>query len=352
MFNKARVIQDISNQGPRGVGGGELTQLNLKRVSGEGAGFVPAFVEAVTTCLMGGASPGPRSPFEAKAWAEAATFFSGRIQGSSGECPGRNADMSRPEAAAMKKVIAKIEAASLLVGNRETVVKDICNGGTTGVKGGELTQPNLKRSSPEYQGLVDGMIGEVIGRLLGNQSAVTAPGGFLGLGKTAKFATTNQDAKVWSEAATFFSGRIQASAAECNGRAPDMSPAAAGELRKMLASLEAATLLKTNKDRIVADITNPGPRAVGGGSITQMGLKRLSPADAPAVDRFVSAVSSKLLGNERFGPSGEDARVWSEAASFFSKRIQVSAGECPGRNADMSPNAATMMRQVIMEVSR
>merc|ERR1719160_1768694 len=122
----------------------------------------------------------------------------------------------------------------MLMYNRQMVVQDICNASGRGLKGGALTQQNLKRVPAAQQASVDAMIGEVIGRLFGNSSSVD---GFMSslFGGGAK---TPEQARVWADAAGFLGGRIQGSPGECSGRAPDMSMVAAGELRKMLASME------------------------------------------------------------------------------------------------------------------
>merc|ERR1719156_87689 len=96
-----------------------------------------------------------------------ATFLSGRIQKADYEMPGRAADMSLHAALAMQKVLAQIEAASKLMSNREKVVKDICNQGSTAVNGGQVTQTALKRLQPGQQASVNAMVREVEGCLLG-----------------------------------------------------------------------------------------------------------------------------------------------------------------------------------------
>merc|ERR1711904_425177 len=97
-----------------------------------------------------------------------------RVQGSTSECPGRGPDMSLASAAAMRTVLGHIEAASKMIWNREVIVKDITNSGPAGVKGGKLSQTNLKRLDPEHQAVVDVMIGELALRLLGNSCEMTS----------------------------------------------------------------------------------------------------------------------------------------------------------------------------------
>merc|ERR1719213_905996 len=155
--------------------------------------------------------------------------------------PGRAADMSIHAALAMQKALAQIEAASKLISNRETVVKDICNPGPKPVKaGGELTQTDLKRLQSTH------------------------------------LSSTSQDALVWIQAATFFSGRIQKSDDEMPGRAADMSIHAALAMQKVLAQIEAASKLISNRETVVKDICNPGSKPINqGGELSQTDLKRL-----------------------------------------------------------------------------
>merc|ERR1719171_1600514 len=120
--------------------------------------------------------------------------------------------MGKAAATAMRTVLADIEAANKLMSNRETVVKDITNPGPTAVKGGTLTQQDLKRVDRKHQDSVDEMMREVCGRLLG---------------KKMSQPSTQQCEQVWRDAATFFNGRIQATAFECSGRNADMSQTAA-----------------------------------------------------------------------------------------------------------------------------
>merc|ERR1712149_170442 len=104
---------------------------------------------------------GPSTQQDALVWVQAATFFSGRIQKSDDEMPGRAADMSIHAALAMQKALAQVEAAAKLISNRETVVKDICNPGPKPIKaGGELTQTDLKRLQSTHLSSVDAMMRE------------------------------------------------------------------------------------------------------------------------------------------------------------------------------------------------
>merc|ERR1719333_648726 len=97
-----------------------------------------------------------------------------------------------------------------------------------------------------------------------------------------------------------------------------------------------------NREKVVKDITNPGPNGLNGGPLTQLDLKRVEPENAASVDKMLAAVCGRLLGKAVSGPSTpEEAMVWAKAAMFESGRIQGSADAMPGRAPDMSSNAAT-----------
>merc|ERR1719428_1088122 len=173
--NCERVIQDITNPGPNNIDGKKLTQLSLTRVDPRNKASVEAMVQAVCSRLLGQEVSGPSTPEEALVWVQAATFLSGRIQKSYGEMPGRAPDMSFNAGIAMQKVLAQIEAASKLISNREKVVKDICNSGSSAINGGQVTQTELKRLPPGQQSSVDAMMREVCGRLLAMMCLSQAP---------------------------------------------------------------------------------------------------------------------------------------------------------------------------------
>merc|ERR1711871_1332545 len=163
-----------------------------------------------------------------------------------GECEppheDRTPDMSMAAAKALKMVLGQMEAAHLLMTNREMVVKDITNPGPNGLKGGKLTQMNLKRLDSRHKASVDQMVKAVACGLLGQP--VSGP-------------SSPEDVLVWAEASVFLSQRIQSTIGEMPGRAPDMSRAAATAMRTVLADIEAASKVMCNRDTIVKDITNP-----------------------------------------------------------------------------------------------
>merc|ERR1719207_269335 len=145
MNNYVRVVQDITNPGPNNIDGKRLTQTDLKRVDIKQQALVGAMVRDVCCCLVGKATPKALSPEEVQVWAEAARFLSGRIQGTPAEMPGRNPDMSAQAATALRTMLAQVEAAQMLMSNRERVVQDIVNPGPKNIDGKALTQTDLKR---------------------------------------------------------------------------------------------------------------------------------------------------------------------------------------------------------------
>jgi len=277
---------------------------------------------------------------------QAAKFLGKRIQGTESECGGRQPDMSAASADAMRTVLGHIEAASKLLSNRETVVKDITNQGPRGVKGGVLSQTHLKRMDVKHQDSVDEMVREVASRLLGKGAQLTTMG---------DIERASAKALVWAEAAKFLGARIQDPTSEDNEpphqeRAADMSMAAAKALKTVLGQMEAAHMLITNREMVVNDITNSGSAGLKGGKLTQLNLTRVPSNKKAAVDGMIKSVACRLLGQDVSGPASlDDALVWADAAVFFSGRIQSSAMEMPGRPADMGRNAAMALRAVLAD---
>jgi len=166
---------------------------------------------------------------------------------------------------------------------------------------------------------------------------------------TSAQRSAQRSALVLAQAATYLSGRIQAS--DMLGRAPDMRPNAALAMQKVLGQIEASNKLMSNREKVVQDITNPGPSAVNGGHLTQTGLKRVDRKHQASVDAMVREVCGRLLGKKVSEPSTSgEAQVWADAARFFHNRIQATLGECEGRKPDMSVVAATAMRTVLAQI--
>merc|ERR1719387_3422823 len=261
---------------------------------------------------------------------------SSRIQGSVGECPGREPDMSAAAAGQLKAVLAKIEAAHALMNNRERVVKDITNSGSTNIDGKPLTQLHLVRLEPRDASSVDSMVRALVSLLLGQ--AVSGPGG--------------NEAMVWKGAAAFLAGRVQGAPDEMPGRAPDMSSGAAAAMTTALGQIEAFGALSGNRERVVKDITNSGSTNIDGKRLTQLNLKRVDPQSTAAVQSMIGEVGCRLLGGQTKEPDAAEARVWAEAAAYLSARIHVGADSPTCRAPDMSVEAAAAMRQVLASVTK
>merc|ERR1719387_997330 len=197
------------------------------------------------------------------------------------------------------------------------------------------------------------MIREVCVRLLGNK-----------MSESSSETTATNYWPDWQDAALFLNDRIQASAADCPGRNADMSPAAAKELRAVLAKitstspkidpscLEAAQMLMFNAERVVSDIVNPGPKNIDGKALTQTNLRRVDASQRAAVEAMVGEVCIRLL-RQSYGkegqstaPPGEEG-VWAQAATYLSGRVQGTPQECSGRNPDMSAGAAAALKKVL-----
>merc|ERR1719265_415989 len=106
---------------------------------------------------------------------------------------------------------AQSEAAKKLISNHTRVVNDICNASP-------ITQPTLRRCSPECRGEVNEMMLAVAYRLLDSGGAASG-------------------SAVWRDAAAYMAARTQSTEQQCPGRAADMSEAAAAAF---LAAVKAA----------------------------------------------------------------------------------------------------------------
>jgi hypothetical protein len=277
----------------------------------------------------------------ASVWVDAAVYLAGRIQSEEEDCPGRAPDMSPIAGMMMRKTLAGIEASCRLLCNQEKVVQDITNPDPE-------TQKKLARVQRTHQASVDQMVREVCGRLLGSKS---------------KEPESDKQAQVWRDAASYLNGRIQSSASQCRGRAPDMTPAAASALRAVLSQIDsktdaieaakhqAATKLMCNRDRVVKDICNPGAKNIDGQALTQPDLKRLGRENEASVHAMISDVCCSLThtGNPR-PATAQDKPVWQQAAAYLSARVQGSPDQKPGRNADMSADAARALKEALAHV--
>jgi len=252
--------------------------------------------------------------------------------------------MSSGAAKSMRTVLAQIgsktekvdasnrEAAQMLMSNHERVVQDITNPGPQNIHGKALTQKDLKRVDIKHRPFVSAMVCEVCCCLVGK--AMPKP-------------LSRDEVLVWAEAARYLSGRIQGTPTEMPGRKPDMSSDAATALRTMLAQMEAAHMLMSNRGKVVQDITNPGPKNIDGKPLTQPELKRVGIEHQVFVDAMIREVCCRLLGKVTCKPQASEELVWADAARFLSGRIQGTSNEMPGRNPDMSADAATALRTVL-----
>merc|ERR1712048_769965 len=192
-----------------------------------------------------------------------------------------------------------------------------------------------------YKDVVNDMIGEITGRLLGKKASIPSGDG---------------QVQVWADAASFLGSRVQTCDSPDNdvpheNRRTDMSKAASEALKAMLGQLEAAHRLMANRETVVRDIINPGPDAVLGGKITQTELKRVDSKYKASLDEMIKAVCSHLLGQELSLPSKpEEALAWAQAATYLYGRIQAYAREMPDRAPDMSPHAAKAMRTSLAQI--
>ena len=130
------------------------------------------------------------------------------------------------DATADAAAVARVEAATKLVGNRSAVLNDITNPVPS------PSQPDLKRVDVGVRSYVDQMLREVARRLLGRCAARC-------LDERMEVSNPAQQAQqaAWAAAAQFLSKRIQATPI-ASGRAPDMSPAAAAAMRTVLQDID------------------------------------------------------------------------------------------------------------------
>merc|ERR1719409_2522972 len=119
--------------------------------------------------------------------------------------------MTPAAASAMRALLAQIgsksetiepskqEVAMKLMGNRDRVVKDICNAGPKNIDGKALSQPELRRVGKQCEETVHAMISDVCCSLTH---------------KTNPTPTTAKEPTVWKQAAAYLSGRLQGSPQE------------------------------------------------------------------------------------------------------------------------------------------
>merc|ERR1719160_2236815 len=99
-------------------------------------------------------------------------------------------------------------------------------------------------------------------------------------------------------------------------------------MQKALAQIEAAAKLISNRETVVKDICNPGPKPVkAGGELTQTDLKRLQPTHLSSVDAMMRELCGRLLGKSAVEPDPSEAKVWEDAAKYFHLRTQAASTE-------------------------
>eukprot|EP00316_Scyphosphaera_apsteinii_P020111 CAMPEP_0119300274 /NCGR_PEP_ID=MMETSP1333-20130426/2234_1 /TAXON_ID=418940 /ORGANISM="Scyphosphaera apsteinii, Strain RCC1455" /LENGTH=638 /DNA_ID=CAMNT_0007301985 /DNA_START=25 /DNA_END=1941 /DNA_ORIENTATION=- len=290
-------------------------------------------------------------------------------------------------AAAVHGHEAREEAANSLLGNYEKVLLDVTSSSVTdNIEG--------RHVSAEHSSHVEQFLREVTRRLLGRLPDTSTNLELLDLEYFVDPSTPHQ-AAAWVGAAAYLNGRFQSQAGQSPGRDADMSPAAAAAMKAVMAEVsadaaawdslrlllerggraqpqegeaaahspaahvEAAHKLISNHAQVLRDLTNVFPgRNIHGQLLTQQHLKRLPAQDRRRVDRFLQALSSRLLGERDIPqPQGNDeadraheAEVWAAAAKYLEGRLQSSADQKPGRTPDMSQSAAAAMRGVMSEL--
>jgi len=86
--------------------------------------------------------------------------------------------------------------------------------------------------------------------------------------------------------------------------------------------------------------------------LTQLELQRItSEADRPHVDAALREIARRLLEEVDSEPSSlEQAMVWAATAKYLDGRIQATPDETPGREPDMSAEAAQLFRGVLLQL--
>jgi len=394
--NRGRVLFDLSNADRK-------TQL----VGGvvPSSPFVEAGMKEVARRLLGGQSSAPSNGAEKEAWIGMATVLDARLQTTGEQCPGRAADMGSDAGVMLRGVLAEIKGAALptsgwaqleqslasagnspsdqaarkLITNRGRVLNDVCNPA-------RKSQGALTTAVPlELAGSVEKGMKELARRLLG------AP---------AVSAANNDERDAWVGMASVLGARLQTSAEECSGRAPDMNPEAGAALRSALVAMsrqiasgkvhssappcfsflsmpaavgldwsklekacssgggaaagraakhsqgaraEAARKLIGNRERILNDVCNPR-RSQGAITVVPLGL-------IGYVENGMKEAASRLIGLGSRTATGAENEAWTGMATVIDGRLQTSSDQCPGRVPDMSPEAGAALRDVMLEMT-
>lgn len=280
--NHNNILKDVVNDSTVNIEGKPLTQLELERVAPELWTYVDECLREVARRLLG-RRPGldqiaeivdPSNGDQAGAWFRTCRYLDGRIQGDPNQKPGREPDMSKMAAAAMRAVLKEVgkshamqvmgtstpiwealrrilecgegfaseaqgaaavhshaareEAARALIKNHENVLKDVTNPSRCdNIDGKPLTQLELQRVLPSGVMYTDQALREVVRRLLGCRP---------GLHQLEEHIDPYHPDQVaaWAQTANYLDGRIQSMDSEMLGRTPDMSASAAAAMRAVL----------------------------------------------------------------------------------------------------------------------
>ena len=281
--NHVNVLKDVINDDKStNIDGRPLTQLDLERVAPEHWLYADECLREITRRLLG-RRPGldqmeeiidPSNADQVEAWVGTCRYLRGRIQSEPGEKPGREPDMNRMAAAAMRAVLVEVgelaltkvveasgpiwasfkhmlesgdgyateadgaaaahahasreAAASALINNHENVLKDVTNPSRSdNIEGKPLTQRELVRIPLSHALYADQALREVTRRLLGRRP---------GLHQLEEHIDPYHvhQTEAWAQTATYLDCRIQSTDAEKPGRTPDLSPSAAAAMRAVL----------------------------------------------------------------------------------------------------------------------
>ena len=99
--------------------------------------------------------------------------------------------------------------------------------------------------------------------------------------------------------------------------------AMAGDLAHSYAARqEAGSKLRSNHERVLRDVTNPGPLNIDGKPLTQLRLSRVPESQIEFADAALREIEARLLGEERSEPhSTEEAMIWAATAQYLTGRI-------------------------------
>ena len=280
--NHTKVLADVVNDSHLNIDKKPLTQLELERVAPTLWTFADECLREVARRLLG-RRPGldqleefldPSNREQVEAWVRTCRYMDGRIQSDPGQKPGREPDMNKMAAAAMRAVLKEVgsipltnviatstpiwdafrhilecgggfasqangaaaahphaareEAASALIKKHENVLRDVTNPSRDeNINGKSLTQLELQRVALSSVLYADQALREVARRLLGLRP---------GLHQLEEHIDPFQADQVaaWAQAATYLDGWIHSMESEMPGRTPDISPSAAVAMRAVL----------------------------------------------------------------------------------------------------------------------